>query len=342
MKALIVGLGSAGQRHMRNLKKIFGENIEFHAYRIKKKARLFDENFNIVENISVVDEYNIKVFEDYQEALMQRPNFVIIATPNSLHIEFAIAAAKAGCDIFLEKPISNSWNGVEELKNIVAENNTKLYVGFQYRFHPCLIKAKKILDENQIGRIIHVQCEVGELITQMHKYENYRDMNEAKKSMGGGVVISQIHEIDYIFWMFGLPKEVYSVGGKYSDLDLDVEDSSTTFCIYVNHQYEFPVIIHQDFLQKNLSRSCKIVGTNGCIEIDLINSIITTSNYDGMLKEKFEDFQRNDMFILEMKAFIECVSTRAPEAVSLNDGIGSLKIALAIKESIEKRQFVKI
>lgn len=85
----------------------------------------------------------------------------------SAHIPCAIEATKAGCHIFLEKPISSSMDGVEELAKIAAEKGLKIFVGFQNRYNPAIIAAKEIINDGTIGSIISVHSEVGERLIGM-------------------------------------------------------------------------------------------------------------------------------------------------------------------------------
>lgn len=334
MKVLIIGLGSAGQRHMRNLKRILGDEVEFIAYRVRKLNRLFDDNLNVMEGQSVKEAYHIKEFDDLEEALDEQPDVAFISNPNSMHIPCALQVAKRGIDIFLEKPVSNNMDGIAELKQVVAEKKLIVYVGFQMRLHPCIAKLKRDIENNLIGKIVSVDCQMGELLTRMHKYEDYRGMNESRKATGGGVVLCQIHELDYLYWVFGMPTEVFSIGGKYSDLEIEVEDGVTTLCKYKKDGYIFPIVIHQDFLQAPPARKCKIIGTEGQIELDLLENQYSLYTREAVREERFINFTRNDMFMEEATRFLNYVKTRKQEMLMLEDGLGSLRIALAIKESM--------
>lgn len=342
MKILLIGLGSAGQRHMRNLKRILGEEVEFIAYRVRKLNRLFDDNLNVVEGQSVGEAYHIKEFDNLEKALDENPDIAFISNPNSMHVQCALQVARRGIDIFLEKPVSNNMDGIDELQRIVKEKQLILYVGYQMRLHPCILKLKNDIENNQIGKIVSVDCQMGELLTRMHKYEDYRHMNESKKSTGGGVVLCQIHELDYLYWVFGMPTEVFSIGGKYSDLEIEVEDGATTLCKYDKDGYTFPIVIHQDFLQTPPVRKCKVIGTEGQIELDLLQNQYTLYTREAVREERFVNFTRNDMFIEEVRRFLNYVKTRNQETLSLDDGLGSLKIALAIKESMSLGLPVKL
>lgn len=341
MKILIIGLGSAGQRHVRNLKRILGNNAEFIAYRVRRFARQFDDNLNVVEGHDISETYHIREYFDLDEALDSNPDFAVIANPNHLHIQCALKVAKRGIDIFLEKPVSNNYDGINELIEIIEEKQLILYVGFQMRFHPCIKKLKKDIAEKCIGKIVSVDCQVGEDITQMHKYEDYRNMIEAREA-DGGVVVCQIHELDYLCWIFGLPDMVYSIGSKYSNLDVKVEDAVTSVCKYKEGEVSYPIVIHQDYLQSPPVRKCKVVGTEGYIELDLLQNSYVYCNNGERREYLFENFSRNDMFMQEMECFLKYIKTRKQETLSLIDGIQSLKLAMAIKKSMSEDKIVEL
>ena len=341
IKELIIGLGSAGQRHIRNLKRLLGDNVTFIAYRVRKLQRLFDDNLNIIEGKSVEKVYNIAVYDDLDIALKEKPDIAFITNLNNMHISCALKVAEYGVDIFMEKPISNKMDGIEKLAQIIKQKNLVLYVGFQMRMHPCIVRLKQDIENNVIGRVVSVDCHMGELLTEMHQYEDYRIMNEAQESTGGGVIICQIHEIDYLYWIFGMPAEIYAIGNKYSNLEISVEDAVSSIWKY-EVEKEFSIMLHQDFLQKPPIRRCRVIGTEGQIELDILHNQYTLWRRDDIQQENYSDFSRNDMFLQELKVFLSYVQTRKSLSLTLEDGIGSLRIALAIKKSINEERPIRL
>ncbi len=341
IKVLIIGLGSAGQRHVRNLRKLLGDEVCFIAFRVRKLKRLFDDNLSVVEGQSVEETYHIVEFDDLDKALEDKPDIAFIANPNSMHMDCALKVAERGVDFFLEKPVSDRMDNVTELIRIVHEKKLIVYVGFQMRMHPCVIRLKQAIDKKVIGRVVSVDCHMGELLTGMHKYEDYRTMNESQAVTGGGVVLCQIHEIDYLYWIFGMPTEVYCIGDKYSNLEIDVEDSASTIWNYKGDK-GFSVMLHQDFLQRPPIRRCRVIGTKGQIEIDLLENRYTLFGENSVQDETFHEFSRNDMFMEELVLFLEYVKTREQKTLTLEDGIGSLEIALAMKKSMKEGHPVQL
>lgn len=334
-KVLFVGLGSAGQRHLRNLRRLLGDDVEVWAYRVRKLQRVYNDQMQIVEGKELDREYNIRVFDDYDEALRAGPDVVFITNQNSKHMQYARKAAEAGCHLFIEKPISSSLEGVDELFDIVNAHGKIAYVGYQNRLHPCIAKAKELLDSGQLGRVYMVYSELGEYLPGMHPWEDYRGMNEARREFGGGVVLCQLHELDYLAYLFGMPREIYAIGGHRSSLEIDVEDTATALCRYGAGENEFAVNIHLDFLQTPPTRHCKIAGEFGRYEFDLIKHEYRLYLTDGTVEEKqFKDFQKNDMFLEELRRFLDAVDSNGKAFVDIPEGKKSLEFAMKIKEAI--------
>lgn len=342
-KFLFVGLGSAGQRHMRNLQRLLGEDAEFGAYRQQKLERVYNDNLQIEQGITLQEKFGLRVYEDYEKALDECPDIVFITNPNSMHMSFAMKAVERGFHLFIEKPLSNEMDGVEELRKIVKQKGPICYVGYQNRFHPCIKKAKEYLESGKVGSIISVRAVVGELLTSMHKYQDYRTMNESQKKTGGGVVLCQIHELDYLFYLFGLPQKVYSVGGKAGKWSIDVEDCAVSLFTYKKEQETFSAVVQQDYFQYPPARKCEIIGAEGRIEFDLLENRFCYFDHEGTKETLvYDQFLRNDLFVSEMETVLSSVKLGLPEFVDIDQAAGSLKMALAIKESFTTGEVITL
>jgi predicted dehydrogenase len=260
-----------------------------------------------------------------------------------MHIKSAIMAARSGSNIFLEKPLSNSLIGINELKKILRAKKNHVYVGYQLRFNPVIKKLKKIIDKKLIGNIVSVRSEVTEYMPGFHKYENYKKSYASLKKLGGGVILTQIHEIDYLQWIFGTPKNIYALGGKLSNLEIDVEDSASLLMCCDKGGVLIPINLYMDFLQKNNRRNCIVYGTEGRIEADLKNlSLELIQDNKSIKKYSWKSFDRNQQFIQQLKHFLKVVENKEKPLVDFNEGLKSLKIALAAKKSINTGKIIKI
>jgi len=336
MKVLIAGLGSIGQRHLRNVIQHFKGDVDLTAYRVRKDSRVISPKLIVEPDIELSQKYPFREFHDLDKALADKPDCVLICNPNHLHIPVALKAAEAGCHLFIEKPLSHNLEGTEKLIRILEEKKLTHFIGFQLRFHPVYLKMKELLTSRSIGRLFSVHAEVGEYLPDWHKWEDYREMYASRKDQGGGVILTQIHEIDYLISLFGNPKSVYSIGGHLSSLEMDVEDSVDILMEFKNHGKLLPVTLHMDYLQKPPSRKCRVIGEDGILTMDFHK--LQVSKSDRNAKEEvysYKDLDKNRMFADELSHFFQCVRENMPTQVPVNTALQSLKVALAMKQSME-------
>lgn len=336
MKFLVVGLGGIGQRHVRNLRTLLGPDAEIAAYRVRRDSPTLSDRLQVEAGIDVERKYGIRAVTDLDAALEQAPDAVLVCNPTSLHMQVSLKAAAAGCGLLIEKPLSHDKSDVAELIELVDRRHLVALVGYQMRFHPCLLRLKELLAATAIGRIVAVNVEVGEYLPGWHTYEDYRQMYASRADQGGGVVLSQIHEFDYVYWLFGLPRQVFAVGGHLSRLEIDVEDVASALFECVVDGRVVPVHVHQDYLQRPPARRCTVLGDAGKIVVDLQELTVRVFGDEGLLSETsdFGGFQRNELFLREVEHFLACLRGEEAPQVTVRDGAQSLRMALAVKESL--------
>jgi predicted dehydrogenase len=338
---LFIGLGGIGQRHLRNIYDKFGDRATLLAYRVRNLRQTISTKLTIDDKVDFIDRYAVYVSTDLGQVLEQSPDIAFICNPTSLHIPACLAVARAGCDFFVEKPLSNSLDDIEELLSICRGKKLIAQVGNQLRFHPCYKILKKLISEETIGNLLSVHAEVGEYLPDWHKYEDYRQMYASRKELGGGVVLSQIHELDYLYDLFGMPGKVFALGGHLSNLEIDVEDIADILLEMTFKGRRLPVSLHMDYTQCPPSRSCKIIGEQGKIIMDLAGLTLIVEK-KGQNKKEYDlgGFERNQLFVDEIDHFFNCIINRSQPVVTLEDGVNSLKIAIAVRQSIETGQII--
>lgn len=327
MSFLLVGFGSIGRRHLRNLQTLGYDDIS--VYRTGKSTLPTDE----------LD--NITVYYDLDEALAQQPTATIIANPSSLHIPTALKAAQAGSHLFLEKPVSHNLEGVEALQQIVAEKNLITFVGFQLRFHPALQQVKQWLDAGEIGQVVNVQSTWSEYLPDWHPWEDYRQSYSAREDLGGGVTLTLCHPLDYLYWLFGDVTHI-SANLGYRGLDIKADDTAD-----INLTFTSGVLgnVHLDYLGRPPELWLNIIGTEGRIKWDNADS---TARLYRPKTERWHvytpdaNFERNTMFLAEMQHFTNCLTQAEQSSCTLDDGLVSLRWALKAKLSHKQHQTVNL
>ena len=327
MKILIIGFGSIGKRHLKNI--ISKTNSEI--------IILTQRN-----DLGYLKKDNIKVFNTLKECLQEKPDIGFITNETVQHVPIAIKLANAGLDIFLEKPLSNSMISVNKLLSIVNRKKLVTLMGCNLRFHDGIKKIKSLIEKQTIGKIISVKVECGTYLPDWHPYEDYSKGYAARDDLGGGVVLTCIHELDYLYWFFGKIKEVFSITGKFSDLKIKTTDLSAIILRFENN-----IIgeVHLDYFQKPEIRSCKIIGTKGTIYWDSLKNEVEVFNLKTQkwhTKLKIKNYKKNDMYERELKHFINCVNKEEKSINDISQGSYLLKVALGIIKSSKLKKAIII
>lgn len=327
MRFLIAGLGSIGRRHLRNLIALGEKDILLLRAR---KATLPDDELA-----------GYPVETDLQEALQKhQPNAVIIANPTSMHLNVAIPAAEAGCHILLEKPVSHSLERLDVLQSAAEKSGSKILVGFQFRFHPTLNKARELIRSNTLGKILTAHAHWGEYLPQWHPWEDYRRSYAARADLGGGVILTLTHPLDYLRYLLGDVESLWSFNGHISPLEINVEDVAEIGLKFTSGAVGG---IHVNYFQRPPVHRLELVGTNGTLRWDNVDGILhfhqmpaPFGSYSDQppapVVETFsppEGFERNQLFVAQMRHFIEIARGAAEPVCGLEDGIRALELALA-------------
>jgi predicted dehydrogenase len=328
MKFLIAGFGSIGRRHLNNLKTL-GET----------KLMLYRTHHSTLplEEIGYTP-----VTYSLEAALAQQPDAVIISNPTSLHLEVAIPAARAGCSILMEKPVSDSFAGVDDLKRALKEGGGKFVTAFQFRFHPGLRQIKHWLEAGEIGKPLTAHAHWGEYMPGWHPWEDFRQSYAARKDLGGGVVNTLCHPIDYLRWMFGDAESLWAYTSTASELKLEVEDTAE-----IGMQFKSGTLgtVHLDYLQRPGRHALEIIGDQGSLQWDNATGIArlyraSRNEWEEVLPPA--DFERNQLFLAEMAHFIRVVKGEETSGCTLEDGLAALKLTQAVHASAREGCLVKL
>jgi predicted dehydrogenase len=339
MKFLIAGLGSAGRRHLRNLVALGERDI----------VLLRTHHATLPEE----DLAGLAVEEDLAHALEKhRPDAVIVANPTALHLEIAIPAAEAGCCVLLEKPVAESLEQLPALESALRRGGGRLLVGFQFRFHPALIRAREIIRSGQLGTVLTAHTHWGEYLPDWHPWEDYRVGYAARADLGGGVIRTITHPLDYLRYLIGEVTALWSFNGHISPLELDVEDTAE-----IGLRFAEGAIggLHLNYFQRPPVHRLEIAGTGGTLHWDNADGILrlhrasatfgtVTAQDPETLAEIFPPpagFERNDLFLAEMKHFIDVVRGEADPVCTLPDGTRTLELALAAQRSAAEKRLVE-
>jgi predicted dehydrogenase len=328
VKFLIAGLGSIGRRHLRNLQALGETDILL--YRSHRSPLPEEE----LAGFPVETELNA--------ALSHHPQAVIISNPTAFHLSVAIPAARSGCSILIEKPISHSLERINELDKAVANSGSRVLVGYQFRFHPGLRRLKQLIDSGAIGKPCSAHAHWGEYLPGWHPWEDYRQGYSARSELGGGVILTLSHPLDYLRWLFGDVEAVWALTGRLGNLGLDVEDTAE-----IGLQFTGGLLasLHLDYNQRPPAHTLEVIGTEGILRWDNTDGNVALCTAVGDRWQYFPvptGFERNSMFLAEMNHFIQVVKNETNPVCSLDDGVKALKCCLAALQSAQQGKLIHL
>jgi len=322
MKFLVIGYGSIGQRHANNIKNLLKEGDSLAVCRQPREEEI----------------KGIKTYFDLKDALRDKFDVAIIATPTNTHLPIAMQCAKAGLNLLIEKPLSHNDSKLKDLLKL-AQKKTVM-IGCNMRFEPGLEKVSQWIKEDKIGKIVCANGTVGQWLPDWRPTQDYSKNYSAKRNMGGGVILDLIHELDYFYWLFGMPKSVACIAQKRSSLNIQTEDTADIILDFKNGMQGN---IHLDYIRRVPARNCQIIGEKGTITWDFFAKKCLLEIVGKPLQEfSYSDFDRNDMYVKEMKHFIDCVRNKRIPLIDLKQGMDVLNIALAAKKSAQSAKFIKL
>jgi len=329
MKILVVGCGSIGERHIRNLKML---SID--------KIIACDTN---PERLALIkDKYDVQeTYTELQKAINQGIDAVLVCTPPSTHIPIALKAIDYKAHVFIEKPMSNNLDGVDELIKNASKNGLIICVGYNFRFHQGLKLLKKMVDRGEIGKILSARAEFGQYLPDWRPWQDYRQSYTSKKELGGGIILDGSHEIDYMRWLLGDVEQLFCFAGKISSLEVETED-----VVGILIKFKSGAIIgeiHLDFVRHDYSRTCEIIGEKGTIKWSYQDRFVKVYSMDAKRWKRFNiKADPNDMYVQEMQHFINCVKIGEKPLIDGEEGRKTLEIALLAKKSAETKEVIEV
>ena len=192
MTVAIIGTGSAGRRHLTNLLSHSHHDV----VAVSEHRKCAD--------LEILGK-KVPVFHNFDELLEIDSSIdsVFICNPSSMHSDYLLRSVEANKNVYVEKPVAVNLGEISEIEERIRSRSVTVAVGNQFRFHPHLISIKEMIDEGVLGDIFSVHAIQGEHIADYHPGEDYRRGYAARRELGGGILLTQIHQIDYLHWLFG-------------------------------------------------------------------------------------------------------------------------------------------
>lgn len=324
-RILIVGLGSIGTRHL-GLARELNPEADIRVLRHQACAQ--------------IPEYADGCFSSLEQAVEFVPQLSVIANPAPFHMPVAIALAKAGSHLLIEKPLAASLDDVPSLFEIVRQKHLVLLTGYNLRFLPSLDRFRQLLNEGIVGRVLSVRCEVGQYLPAWRPDSDYRQGGSARRDLGGGALLELSHELDYLRWIFGEVRWVRASLSKQSALQIDVEDTAHLILGFASTHAPDTLVgsITLDFIRHDTTRLCTVIGESGSLRWNGLTGVVEHFQAgNGEWNEVFRHAQqRDDSYRAEWRHCLDCIESGHPPLISGEDGMAVLEIIEAARRSAQE------
>ena len=305
----MVGLGSIGKRHIKNISKLLKEkNDTFQIDALRSSNKNLDEEIKSLVTCQYLDVKDLP--DDY--------DVVFITNPTSFHYETIQSVVYKTKHMFIEKPIFDNCD--YNLDELALNNENVYYVACPLRHKSIMKYVKDVI----LSQESPVSCRIisSSYLPNWRKGVDYRTNYSAMKELGGGVTRDLIHEWDYAVYLFGFPEEVKYIRGKYSDLEIDSDD----IALYIAKYEKMLIEIHLDYVGQKTERVLQIYTNKKRIDVDLIeNEIVEYANNEIVCRKKF---QNEEYYFEEMKYFFNCICGAEENMNTIKNAYEVLKIAI--------------
>lgn len=324
-EVLVVGTGSVGLRHARNLVAL-GARVR--AFRYRARA----SNHDLPAGVEPVSEL---------EPALDAADAVVVANRTDQHIAVAHAAARRRRPLFIEKPLATSLAGSEEL--LAAERDGLVVeAGFTLRCHPNLIWLHDFVAGGGLGVLHYMRAHVGQHLAEWRPGTDHRAGYSARRAWGGGVVLDLIHELDLVGWLGGRVTDVVAMTRNVPALDIETEAVAQ---IGLHLEGGTLAQVHLDYVRPLYGRALEMVGTRGIATWDYAAGTVTLERpreAPEVVHRVPAGFERNTMFIDHMARFLARAAGEPLAAASpLVEAVQALRVALAAHRSASARRAVR-
>ncbi len=303
MKALVIGYGSIGSRHVEVLKEM-GLPVSI---------------------LTTQQGLSVKTFQLLEDALSSDvPDYVVIANKTNKHYSTLNHLAELGFSgsVLVEKPLFH------EVSTLPANKFKGVWVGYNLRFHPCIQKLRKILEKEPA---ISVHVIAGQYLPHWRPGTDYHSSYSARRQEGGGVLRDLSHELDYITWLLGPWNRITALGGHFSSLEIDSDD---VFSIMMTGENCPIVNIQVNYLERVPRRELLINTAQNSIKIDLI-----VGSFQLNQEMTQEESERNSTYRAQHEAVI---SQSKDSLCSLEEGMNQVRLIHLAEQAVKEEGWIHL
>ncbi len=316
---LILGSGSVGKRHARNLASL-GCRISCVDPREERRKELAAETPVIGSYPTIEDALSIGGLDG-----------VVVGSPTAFHPAQTISALEAGLPVLLEKPVAKTAAEAHAMREAERRTGVPVLLGYTWRWWPPLARVRALLGDSAVGTLRHVQFHMSAHLADWHPWEPYQEFFMASAAQGGGALLDESHWIDLMIWLFGMPAELSGRVERISDLSIETDDNVDALAVYPDG---LRVSLHLDLYGRPHEKYIRFIGEGGTLLWSADPNRLAIGRQSAHVWEA-EDFtfERNEMFMAVAREYLDVVTRRVSPSCTLTDGIKVMELIEAIRES---------
>ncbi len=326
MRVLVIGAGSIGERHVRCFQQTGRATVA-----------VCEIDSSIRQRVRTGYELE-EAFDDFEGAMLHPPDAAVICTPAHLHVSMAIRLAQAGVHTLIEKPLSTHLDGIDRLKDSAETAKTRMAVAYVYRAHPMLAAMRNSILEGRFGKPLQLVAFCGQNFP--FNRPAYREIYYKDRATGGGAVQDALtHILNASEWLLG-PITNLAADSAHKLLEgVEVEDTvhvvarhQSVLASYSLNQYQAPneIVI-------------TVVCEDGTVRFEMHrNRWRWMSQPQSEWHDESQSLERDTLFVRQANSFLDTVEGKAVPLCSLEEGIQTLFVNLAILRASETHEWISI
>ena len=326
MRVLVIGAGSIGERHIR-------------CFQQTGRATVAVCEIDSAIRQRVRTRYELEeAFDDFEGAMLHPPDAAVICTPAHLHVSMAIRLAQAGVHTLIEKPLSTCLDGIDRLKDSAQTAKTRMVLAYVYRAHPMLATMRRSILEGRFGKPLQLVALCGQNFP--FNRPAYREIYYKDRATGGGAVQDALtHILNASEWLLGPITELAADAAHKALKGVEVEDTvhvvarhQSVLASYSLNQYQAPneIVI-------------TVVCEEGTVRFEMHrNRWRWMSQPQSEWQDESQSLKRDTLFVRQANSFLDTVEGKAAPLCSLEEGIQTLFVNLAILRASETHEWISI
>jgi predicted dehydrogenase len=315
LQVAVVGFGSIGRRHLENLARLGVQRRLL----VRRAA---------AANPAFQPPHDVRVVYNHAAAIDAGLDLAIVANPTRLHVETAINYMEAGVPVLLEKPVSDDLGEAERLLLASQAGGVPCGVAYCMRYHPAYALAQQAIVAGRLGEVRFARAWFDSYLPSWHPWEDYRDSYAARRDLGGGVLPTLDHEIDFLLWCLGPPESAEGFTARSGLLDAPVDDLARLDWRYADGgQAE----IELSFCRPQRERGFEFVGEQGSLRFSFDDGdLVFSDDRDDALLWSSGGYDLNQMYVHLLAAALAAIESGEPFPIPLSAGIAALRVVTPV------------